>query len=244
MDMKDMKELLENSIRLYPGIVAHWPSNEDETLDLSTLIPKLNRRCYAVNNSTVCLIVDYQVYVTPSTRQVIKVLNDAGFEDCGSNFYVPFSNGGVPKLEAAKWEQLRKAARQSYRIDFTDDCGNWCDEHHIGRISEKSLAACFRMPEAGVPIKNQSYEGWYYPVCTSASMDSTVVEKLGTYSVNNGVCAFVYRDGATYVAKGSGIFKELYAANFSKANFFVPFSNGEVITDPELKALWDSIPKK
>lgn len=238
-----MDNLKKNSQLIYPGIVVMYHKGTEDQLDMSEVASKFNGQ-YSTNNSTIAYIDDFQVFVTPFTRQAFETLQYAGFKGCSSNFYVPFSNGDIPKLEAAEWEQLRKAARQSYRIDFTDDCGNWCDEHHIGRISEKSLAACFRMPEAGVPIKNRSYEDWYYPVCTHESMDSTVTVKLGKYCTNNGVCVFVYRDGATYVAKGSGILKELNAANFNKADFFVPFSNGEEITDSELKALWDSIPKK
>ena len=46
------------------------------------------------------------------------------------------------------------------------------------------------------------------------------------------------------IAKGYGILKELRAANFIESNLFVPFSNGEQINDPVLRARWESITKK
>lgn len=230
----NMEELLENSVRLYPGIVIKHSRGGEEALSL--LIFQMPAGFFVTHNSTVCFVVDNEFYVTPSTRQVLKVLDDAGFkENFGLRLYVPFSNGDVPKLEAKEWARLCKNAREAYKLEFADDCGKRCDALHIGRLPEDFLAACFRMPESGIPIIDRSStNNVYYPI----------LSRLGEYSIKNGVSIFIYRDGATYLAKGDRAEDELQSAGFRRGDFFVPFSNGEKITDPALEALWNSIPKK
>lgn len=240
-----MKNLEKNSINIYPGIIVHWPqSDKNEPLDMTETALKFHG-CFAANNSTVTFVNDQgEVFVTPYTRQVIMTLDNAGYKNCHSNFYVPFSNGDYPIKEKNQWLLLRKKAQQSYGSDFISDCTNWCDEHHIRGISKESLQGCFKMPNMGVPIENRSIESRYFPVCNQTCCDSVVVTKLGKYCTNNGKCVFVYRDGSTYVSRGYWILDELRAAGFCESGIFVPFSNGEEITDLKLKAQWENIRKK
>ncbi len=238
-----MQNLEKNSIQIYSGIVVHWHNtSKDEVLDVSEVALKFPG-CYATNNSTVCFVNNQgKVFVTPYTRIALQTLNDAGFKH--SNFYVPFSNSDMPKKEKSFWLMLREDARQSYKNDFVYDCNNWCDKHHIEAIRDESIKACFCMPSDGVPVKSHGFDDRYYPICNQTCLDCTVVDRLGKYCTNNGKCVFVYRDGNTYVAKGYWIIDELRIAGYSECGLFVPFSNGEEITDLRLKSVWGAIPKK
>lgn len=235
-----MDYLKEVAVRVHSGIIVVFPQfAQEETLDISELVPKFNG-CYATNNSTVCFVYDNEVFVTPYTRSIMSSLRSAGF--CKKYFYVPFSNGDYPKSEQFKWNALREKARQSYKEDFVSDCETYCDERHIGAIREETLANCFEMPESGVRVKHLYFEDTYYPIMNQSSLDCRSVN-LGHFCSNNGRVVFVYRNGKTYVAKGYKILNELRAAGYTESGLFVPFSNGEQIQDCALRARWESIAK-
>ena len=241
MAYKTIEELINDSIRVIPGMIAVYPQfSQEEALNISELAPKFNR-CYATNNSTVCFVSDNEVFVTPYTRVTMRSLHNAGF--CEKYFYVPFSNGDYPKSEQFKWNSLCERARQSYAEDFVDDCVSYCDEHHIGTISYETLRNCFEMPSTGVKVKHLYFEDCYYPIINSTCFDCTAADRIGRFCTNNGRVVFVYRNGKTYVAKGYKILNELRAAGYTKSGLFVPFSNGEQIQNPVLKARWESITK-
>lgn len=101
------------------------------------------------------------------------------------------------------------------------------------------MERCFKIPRSGVPVKHLYYEDTVYPACSETMLDCTVADKLGSYCTNNGKVVFVYRDGHTYVAKGYWIVSEL-----GKSGLFVPFSNGEQITDLGLASQWEALTKK
>lgn len=236
-----MQNLIEDSIRVYPGMIVVWPQfGKEETLNVMELVPKFNGH-YAANNSTVSFITGDNFYVTPYTRKAMKVLRESGF--CEASFYVPFSNWDYPKFEKTRWESLREMAQKSYEEDFKADCYRYCDEHGIGAISEETLKRCFKMPSTGVHVKHLYFENWYYPIINSCCLDSWGVDKIGRYCTNNGKVVFVYRDGATYVAKGYKILDELRSAGYKEDGLFVPFSNGEVIQDPALRSIWEELGK-
>lgn len=240
-DIIAMDFLKEGAVRVYTGMIAIFPQfSQEEALNISELAPKFNG-CYATNNSTVCFVSDNEVFVTPYTRVTMRSLHNAGF--CKEYFYVPFSNGDYPKSEQFKWNSLREKARQSYAEDFVEDCVSYCDEHHIGTISDETLRNCFEMPSTGVKVKRIYFEECYYPIINSACFDCTAVDRIGRFCTNNGRVVFVYRNGKTYVTKGYGILNELRAAGYTESGLFVPFSNGEQIQDPVLKARWESITK-
>ena len=139
-------------------------------------------------------------------------------------------------------EKSDEATESHYR-DYEIRCANYCDEHGIGELSEATLKRCFRMPREGVPVKHPNYSTRIFPATDEFHVDCTVVALLGRFCTNNGKVVFVYRDGHTYVTKGYGIIGELRAARFVRGDLFVPFSNGEQITDPDLAAKWDEIKK-
>lgn len=236
-----MDSLKEGAVRVYSGMIAVFPQfAQEEALNISELAPKFNG-CYATNNSTVCFVSDGEVFVTPYTRTTMRSLHNAGFYE--KNFYVPFSNWDYPKYEQFKWNSLREKANQSYAEDFVDDCVSYCDEHHIGTISDETLRNCFEMPSTGVKVKHFYFEDCYYPVLNSNCFDCTAAERIGHFCTNNGRVVFVYRNGKTYVAKGYKILQELRAAGYKESALFVPFSNGEQIQDCALRARWESITK-
>ena len=233
-----MDSLKEGAVRVYTGMIAVFPQfSQVETLNVSELAPKFNG-CYATNNSTVCFVSDNEIFVTPYTRSVVCALRSLGF--CEKHFYVPFSNADFPKSAQFKWNALRERARQLNKADFVSDCEAYCDERHIGSISEKTLANCFEVPENGVRVKKLSFEGIYYPVMNQSCLDCRC-EKLGHFCCNNGRVVFIYRNGKTYVAKGYKILNELRAAGYTESGLFVPFSNGEEIQDYALRVRWESI---
>ncbi len=236
-----MDSLKEEAVRVYNGMITVFPQfSQEETLNISELAPKFNG-CYATNNSTVCFVSDNEIFVTPCTRLTLRSLHAAGFHQ--ERFYVPFSNSDYPKSEQFKWNFLLEKARQSYAEDFVEDCVSYCDEHHIGTISDETLRNCFEMPSTGVKVKHFDFEDCYYPIINSTCFDCTAVDNIGHFCTNNGKVVFVYRNGKTYVTKGYGILSELRAAGYTKAGLFVPFSNCEQIQDSVLKARWDSITK-
>ena len=110
----------QGAIKVYSGMIAVYPQfNHEEALNISELAPKFNG-CYAVNNSTVCFVSNNEVFVTPYTRNTMRVLDSEGFVE--KNFFVPFSNWDYPKKEQGKWESLREESRKSHEEDFVEDC--------------------------------------------------------------------------------------------------------------------------
>ena len=233
----EMEALKDDSIKVYYGmnvVSMHLPL--DEVLELS-LAPKFNNS-YAINNSTICYVVDGEIYVTPFTRSILSTLARAGFRQ--EYFYVPFSNGDYPRDERNRWYQLQEKARESSRKDIENDCIVYAEKNHIGTISDEILKnCCFRMPQTGVRVKRWHFEACYHPIIHSVC--DRINERVGCFCYNNGNVVFVYRDGTTYVAKGYGIIDVLSKAGYRKYPLFVPFSNGEQIQDPALKRYWESI---
>lgn len=227
------------SIRVYHGMAIDW-CGQSAKLNIQEIIPKFPN-CYAVNNSTVALILGDEMFVAPWTKEVAEAIESFGMKEAA--FHVPFSNGDFPIIEKDRWEELREKARESYRRDFERNCAAWCNRHHIKVLDKQIMNDCFRIPVEGIAIKHPYYESTVYPECNTLCMDSSVTDKLGKFCYNNGKVVFVSRDGNTYVAKGYGILNALRAARYKEEGLFVPFSNGEQIIDPQLRALWESLPK-
>ncbi len=237
-----MKSLKENSINVTGSVVVCWPQfGTEETIDMTDIGSKCNG-AFCTNNSTLIYVIDHEVFVTPYTRGAMSAIVDAGLVK--KYFYVPFSNLDYPKYEKAKWDKLLQFAKESAYHFYDIDCAKWCDDHDIGKLSEETLERCFKMPRSGVPVRHLYFEDTYYPVCSESYIDCTVVDKLGTYCTNNGKVVFVYHDGHTYVAKGYWILDELRSAGYRESGLFVPFSNGEQITDSALAAKWAQVASK
>lgn len=235
-----MDILKNNSVRIDPGTIVVWPQfGQEEVLNIEELRSKFPGR-YATNNSTICFIDrEGQIYVTPYTRKAITTLKADGYHE--ATFYVPFSNWDYPKCHQKKWEGIKAEAEATRRQEFAEDCTRWCVQHGLGSIDQTSLNRCFRMPEEGVAVIHPRFQDRYYPVISS--LDAYAIELIGTYDTNNGKVVFIHCDGSTYVAKGYWIIPLLRSAGYREKGLFVPFSNGETIVDPTLRAKWENIPK-
>ena len=237
----NISDVEKMAIKAINGMLVVWPqSNTIEGLEIAGMVPTFNG-CYAVNNATVCFVNNDKVFVIPYMKEVMEILQANGFAE--KHFYVPFSNWDYPKFEQKEWEDLQNEAKEAWRNAFVDDCKEYCASKGIKAISEATLAKCFKMPENGVEVEHIYFKTTYYPVITSTVLDCVAIDKLGTYTMNNGKVVFVYIDGKTYVAKGYKIVNELREAGYKEGELFVPFSNGEAIVDPFLQKKWDDIQK-
>lgn len=233
-----IKELINDSVQVYTGMIAVWPQYQTEeaiNFDVATF-----NGSYASNNGTLAFVTEGKLYVTPSTRRAYSALS--GFSQ--KYFYVPFSNGDYPKNEQFRWKQLREMQESQSKECFVQDCIDYCDKHYIGKLKETTLAGCFELPDSGVHVKHLYYEDWIYPTFAGHYFDCChLPEKLGTFCTNNGRVVFIYRDGRTFVTKGYKILEELRAAGYKESSIFVPFSNGEEILDYALRTRWEAIKK-
>ena len=119
--MITLDELIKDySIEIYDGMTVVWPQfdDEEEHLDIvSRLTPKFNH-CCAMNNMVISFVWEYQVYVTPYTKEAMDILekNDFKFK----NFGVPFSNKEYPKAERVKWLKLCAKAKKLYNCNYSE----------------------------------------------------------------------------------------------------------------------------
>lgn len=235
-------DLVENSIRIYEGMMIHLSQfNVEDRLHIKDLTPKFNGT-FSMNNSTVAFVWEEMLYVTPFTNEVIVSLSEAGLKE--DFFGVPFSNGDTPVYEKDLWNTLLAKAAEQRELEFQAMCREYCTKIGVGAISDASLANCLKVPKGGIKTWNpfHNYEGHFFPVI-SGCLDANAVEKIGKYATNNGRVMFIYYDGSTYVTKGYGIIEELEAAGYRRIKVYVPLSNGEEIRNNELSAKWSSIIK-
>ena len=182
---------------------------------------------YSVNNSTLCWVMDGEIYAAPYTRSLVQLLDQAGFRN--ESFYVPFSNGDLPYHKTNEWQELCDEANRLARKQFEKD--------------ENLLESCLRVPHGGIPVEDCGVYSIYYPRLNETCVDIVAISSLGSYSYNAGRVVFVYRDGHTYLSKDPAIMDILEKAGYRKQDFLVPLSGPEKITDSYLRYLWDNIPE-
>lgn len=104
------KFLKKNSIKIYDGMINVSPEFEyEEELDISEWVPEFNGY-YAIDNSTICFVLDNEVFVTPYTSITLDYLKLVGLYE--HDFYVLFSYGDYPKYEREEWLDLCKRANK------------------------------------------------------------------------------------------------------------------------------------
>jgi len=239
------EQLKEQSIRVYDGITTVYErTGEEESLDLSELVPKFND-CYAVNNSTVAYVLDNELWVTPYLRSVVLTLKMMQFKQ--SEFYVPFSNGDYPKEEKERWSLLREHSRIKLHEDMQQQFKNFCLKFSISagikELSDEVLKKCFKIPSNGFKVVHRYYEDYVYPLVDEWSDYSKVEFCLGHFCMNNGIIVFVDNQGNSWLAKGYKILKVLQDAGYTERSIFVPLSNGEDIQDEYLRNCWKNLEK-
>lgn len=226
------------AIKINPTIRSYNPQTRRFEYVNREVDPRLEQ-CYCTSATTLSFISDSVQYVIPYTRDVMNILKTAGFQH--EFFNVPFSAGDYPADMKEEWDALQADALAHYKKEFEDDCAAYCDERGVHEIAPELLQACFRIPDHGVRVKQQSFECTYYPEINCFSLEGFALTKIGRYCAYNDVIAFVYRDGGSYVTCDYAIVDALHNAGFTQSSLFVPFSSGEKILNPELAAAWEKV---
>ena len=228
----NLKKLIDDSLEVTTKTLVGWPKMgcRNKPLDMREVARKNNER-YSVHKDVMCFVHMGRVFVTPFTRKRVLALEAAGLKP--GKFYVPFSNGDYPVHERKQWEKMRLEAHGANFRDYERICARHAEKVGICSLSRDTLQRCFRIPFGGVAVKFPGNgKGRVYPACKELDVDSVVLLKIGTYSENKGLVAFVYRDGHTYVGRGHKLVDELKRAGFREEYLSVPFSHGEVVIDP------------
>lgn len=242
-EIKTLDQLKEAAIAINRTFrVYSYETNEEKTLEPNeaTLLKKLEKG-YRSKRGMIAFVSENTMYVIPYMNKVIEVLVENGFEQ--KYMIVPFSKSNYPIEAKDQWEELIMMAYESYLNEFVADCNKFCDDHEFGAIDEILLKKCFEMPSYGVRVKDSCGEDiYYYPAIIRAYLDYTAVEKLGKYGTKNGVTAFVYRDGKTYVTPSQEVLQAIREADYiEEQNLVVPFANGEEIHNRGYANLWRKI---
>ena len=123
-------------------------------------------------------------------------------------------------------------------IEFVKKCEQFADDHEYGNISEELLKKCFEMPAEGVKVEFRGTPNTLFPAVFDNNF-YIACERIGRYSAHNGVYAFVYRNGKTYVTRSYEVLKELRKEGYSVGCMYVPFANGENIVDAAYAEQWE-----
>ena len=247
MKMKEittLEKLKEVAIAIKEDLTIYLPElNEEKELKPQTnsTLKKLEKG-YRVGNGTITFVSENVQYAIPYMRQVIEILVENGFKQ-KYMIKVPFSKSKYPTESKEQWEELIKMAEECCLQEFIDDCNKFCDEHEFGIIKDELIEKCFEIPKFGVHVREASGEDiYYYPAIIRSYLDYTAVEKLGKYSIKNGVVAFVYRNGKTYVTPNQKVLEAIRKADFiEEEDMIVPFANGEKIYNQGYANLWKKI---
>lgn len=232
------EDLIKEAISIESSIRTYWPQNKENEVYTFSYDPAFEH-CYESNNGTIAFVHEGKQYVVPYTRAIMSILHGSGFRN--KSMYVPFSNWDYPADQKMKWDALRKMQEYQHKLEVMHDCEKESDKQGYGFLSDELLAKCFLIPDTGVAYKHpiHQYEETYYPQIHC--LDCVAIDKLGHYTLNNGVCVFIYRNGNTYVTRSWEVKKALFDAGYKEGSLFVPFSNGEVIKDYNLAAQWREI---
>ncbi|MBR2708945.1 hypothetical protein IKE98_01275 [Candidatus Saccharibacteria bacterium] len=193
---------------------------------------------YSVKNFTVCLVHSGRVLVTPSTRNKLTCIEEAGLKF--ADFEVPFADGSFPAdpLKMEKWMRLKHSASGANHRDYERDCSDWCDKRGIGTLNDDLKSRCIKVPRSGIPVSHLGVEWRIYPLCNERRADSKVLLRLGKYCSRDGKIIFVSREGYTYISKYCSLASDLERLGYKKDDLPVPLINGEIITDPKLARKW------
>lgn len=242
-EITTLEELKEAAITINRTFrVVSYETNKEETLEPNeeSLLRHLEKG-YRTKRGMIAFVTENTMYVIPYMSRVIKILVENGFEQ--KYMVVPFSRSNYPIEAKDQWEELIMMAHESQLNEFSTDCNKFCDEHEFGAIDETLFQMCFEMPSYGVRVKNSCGEYiYYYPAIIRSYLDYTAVEKLGKYGTKNGITAFVYRDGKTYVTRSQKVLEAIIKADYiEEKDLVVPFANGEEIHNQGYANLWKKI---
>ena len=104
----NMVRLVEDSVSIREGMHVYFQETDTTTelLGINETIKKFSgKRVYCAENGVLGYIVNDNFYVTPLTAKKLAYLVERqDFER--ADFFIPFSDGGVPKSFESIWEEL------------------------------------------------------------------------------------------------------------------------------------------
>ncbi len=232
--MLTLNRLKTDSLRIRAG-----RKGIDSEIEKTAYICGRFQKTYTVDSDILAFVDGKSVFVRPYTGSAISILEKYGFKI--SSFEIPF----MEKEHSSEWDNLQQIVSAEEKAEFAIKCEKWCDDHDIGIIPDEILAKTFVMPDDGVIVTTRYYETNYLPIIgpfrKKAECDDAK-KYLGTYYDANNQVMFVNRNGSTLVAKGYGIIPYLKNAGYQRIFFFIPFSKGEIIADPEIRKIWENTP--
>jgi hypothetical protein len=249
------RDILANSMRIEGDILiandtdaGTFDSSQAERLTMSAQIAAMPRCSYDQNNGVVAFkTADDEFRIAPYSRRLSLALTEAGYVSTG--VFVPLSNGeqlAIPE-QRGEWALITARVNVQRNEDRVEACRQtYLAEARVRGITHgltqsaafegrliKADGAQFLVPPEGAPE--------IYP----SAFDHTLRDELtlrapqvGRYATNNGLLAFVDESGTTYVVKGTERKDQIMrAAGYKEGGVVVPFSNGEILVDPDLLAL-------
>lgn len=105
------EKLIMDAIGIKSGVDVWGGVGTDvKHIDLSDVVRRKNHKRYAINNSVVAFVYRDAMFVIPFSQEVIDILDKKGFSK--GDFFVPFSNGEVPRHKMGQWHELLKEANR------------------------------------------------------------------------------------------------------------------------------------
>ena len=90
--------------------------NGTRHIEVQDLLKHKYHRKYAIHNSVVAFVYRGEMFVIPLWKDVIDTLDKHGFSK--TDFFVPFSNGEVPRWKMGQWHELRKEAERINKMNL------------------------------------------------------------------------------------------------------------------------------
>lgn len=107
------ERLVSDAISIKWSGIDVWDGFHDGTrhIEVQDLLKRKYHKRYAINNSVVAFIYRNEMFVIPLWKDVIDTLDKNGFSK--TDFFVPFSNGEVPRWKMGQWYELQKEAERN-----------------------------------------------------------------------------------------------------------------------------------
>ena len=207
------------------------------------LLERFKRKnVYNVYGTVLGFIYHGSFYITPNTDEKLDIVSAVCQKE---DFPIPMSGYDqiINGLESSlHWYSLEEKAKTDRYDDLGVKCAKWCNNNEIGSLPDALLDNCFEVPMDGIMLETaEKKKEVYMPTINNTTYNKDNTMYLGTYNVCNDRVAFVYRNGRTYIAKGTGILVFLKSAGYRKTGLYVPFSRDEKILNPKLKAQFNAI---
>lgn len=239
--MKTFNDLMQNALKIEGPIEICWPTSDKIREIINPSDYRFYDQCYSVSTDAIAFIYGKTLYVMPYYINAEKILTQANFQK--KHFYVPLSGGAYPSGKKEEWETFKEKARKV--TDEANKCIKYAEKKGYGSIEEWILEEyCFEVPTEGVEVERIDGSHFTHYPAIRYIKNNSILGKIGLYSIRNGICAFVYIDGKTYVTCHNFVAEELKEKGFKSGFLWVPFSDrSEKIVDFQHSTKWEKILK-